>query len=115
MQYILLALVYFGDYHYCIIMIIQRRGIWEGFMFSGSREQKGVRLYGKYDYYLICTENLVRSCGAIIKVYCRGDGLTDHEQSLWVRDWLLRSGCQTREHTLQVRVLLRIVPWCVEH
>jgi hypothetical protein len=36
---------------------------------SGSREQKGVRLYGKSDYYLICTEKLVRSCGVVIRVY----------------------------------------------
>jgi hypothetical protein len=45
--------------------IIQRR-IWERIHVSGSREHKGVRLYGKYDYYLICTENLVGSCGVVI-------------------------------------------------
>jgi hypothetical protein len=30
-----------------------------------SREKKGVRLYGKYDYYLICNEKLVGSCGVV--------------------------------------------------
>ena len=32
---------------------------------ASSREQKGVRLYGKYDYYLIFPENLARSCGVV--------------------------------------------------
>jgi hypothetical protein len=46
--------VYFG-HDYCIIMDV-----------SDSRKQKGLRLYGKYDYYLIYTEKLVRSCGVVI-------------------------------------------------
>jgi hypothetical protein len=83
MQYILLALVYFGGLHYDYYPLLGRIHV------SGSREQKGVRLYGKYDYYLICTEKLVRSCGVVTRIYCRGVGLTDREQSLWVRDWLL--------------------------
>jgi hypothetical protein len=37
-------------------------------MCSSSREEKGVGLYGKSDYYLICTEKLVRSRGVVIKV-----------------------------------------------
>jgi hypothetical protein len=28
---------------------------------EGSCEQRGARLYGKYDYYLIFNENIVRS------------------------------------------------------
>jgi hypothetical protein len=36
-----------------------------GFMWQDC-EQKEVGLYEKYDYYLICIENLVRSCGVVI-------------------------------------------------
>jgi hypothetical protein len=57
MQYILLALVYFGHYFIIIMMIHVSR----------YREQKEVWLYGKSIYYLICIENLVRSWGDVIK------------------------------------------------
>jgi hypothetical protein len=45
--------------------IIERR-IWEIIHVSGSREQKGVRLYGKFDYYLICIEKIVGICSVVI-------------------------------------------------
>jgi hypothetical protein len=32
-------------------------------------EEKGVGLYGKYDYYLIYTEMFVRICEVVIIVY----------------------------------------------
>jgi hypothetical protein len=34
----------------------------------GSREKKGVRLYGRFDYYLIYNKKLVRICGDISRV-----------------------------------------------
>jgi hypothetical protein len=55
MQYILLALVYFGALlHYGIIIDV-----------AGSHVHKGVELYGKFDYYLFLLENLVESCGVV--------------------------------------------------
>jgi hypothetical protein len=39
--------VFFIALDYCIIIDV-----------AGSHEQKGVRLYGKYDYYLICMRSL---------------------------------------------------------
>jgi hypothetical protein len=37
-----------------------------GIHVAGSREQKRVELYGKYDYYLIFIEKHVRSYGLVI-------------------------------------------------
>jgi hypothetical protein len=59
---------------------------------AGSREEKGVRLYGKYDYYPIFPEKLVGSCGGVTRILLSKIGLVDHEKSLWVRYWLLWSG-----------------------
>jgi hypothetical protein len=50
MQYILLALVYFGHYY-----LHERLSIIGGDLdVAESCEHKGVRMYGKFDYYLIC-------------------------------------------------------------
>jgi hypothetical protein len=49
----------------------------QGIHVARCREQKGVRLYGKYDYYLIYTENLVRSCGGYNMILRSRDGLKD--------------------------------------
>jgi hypothetical protein len=50
MQYILLALMYFGEDVGIIVLDVFRIS-WE----------EGVGLYEKSNYYLICTEKLVRS------------------------------------------------------
>jgi hypothetical protein len=47
--------VYFG--YYGIIICV-----------AGSLEQKGVRLYGKSNYYLISPKKLARSCGSGTKI-----------------------------------------------
>jgi hypothetical protein len=61
--YIVGLSVFFWDYLHGLLLL----GIEGGIHVAGSREKKGVRLYGKYDYYLICTEKLVRSCGVVIR------------------------------------------------
>jgi hypothetical protein len=59
MKYIVFSLVYFGDYYYYFVLF------WD---VSGCHGEKGFKLYGKFDYYLIFPENLPGSCGDIIKI-----------------------------------------------
>jgi hypothetical protein len=59
--YIVVFIVFWGNYdYYCRG---DDPGFKNGIHVVGSCVQKGVELYGKYDYYLIYNEKIVRSGG----------------------------------------------------
>jgi hypothetical protein len=60
-QFILLSLLYFvRGWNYSWNLLLGG-----DFHVAGSREQKRVRLYGKYNYYLIFPKKILGSYGAV--------------------------------------------------